>query len=74
MHKGEYRYSSSPLGKRIDIYETSETENDDCISSLQSQIAAAAVDQKLANIDEQSLLVQKQGNLHKQVVADQALN
>ena len=27
MHKGEYRYSSSPLGKRIDIYETSETED-----------------------------------------------
>ena len=27
--QGEYRYSSSPLGKRIDIYETSETELDD---------------------------------------------
>lgn len=26
--QGEYRYSSSPLGKRIDIYETSETEDD----------------------------------------------
>lgn len=26
--QGEYRYSSSPLGKRIDIYETSETEED----------------------------------------------
>ena len=28
VHKGEYRYSSSPLGKRIDIYETTETEDD----------------------------------------------
>ena len=27
--QGEYRYSSSPLGKRIDIYETSETELDE---------------------------------------------
>lgn len=26
--QGEYRYSSSPLGKRIDIYETSESEGD----------------------------------------------
>ena len=27
--QGKYRYSSSPLGKRFDIYETSETEGDD---------------------------------------------
>ena len=34
--QGVDRYSSSPLGKRIDIYETSETEDDHSIANLKS--------------------------------------
>ena len=50
--QGEYRYSSSPLGKRIDIYETSETE-EDCNSMVAGGLKFSDADDiSLAIVDD----------------------
>lgn len=50
VHKGEYRYSSSPLGKRFDIYETSEAEDQED-TVISSNLSTGLKNDKLTNYD-----------------------